>query len=34
MYRSNEKAQTNPRRFDDDDDDDDDDARETDARAG
>jgi len=32
MYLSNEKAYTNPRRFDDDDDDDD--ARETDARAG
>jgi hypothetical protein len=31
MYLSNEKAYTNPRRFDDDDDDD---ARETDARAG
>jgi len=32
MYLSNEKAYTNPRRFDDDDDDDA--ARETDARAG
>jgi hypothetical protein len=31
MYLSNEKAYTNPRRFDDEDDDD---ARETDARAG